>query len=116
MEATTVDALSQQHHGQIEIDANELINKIANSSVGNISPTRALTQSQQQAATSKSRPSMSTSKPGRAVRSRKGNLLVVFSACGEIRTVSKLPVLTAYFPLKWLRAFWERVHCSWNHR
>ena len=31
-------------------------------------------------------------------------LLVVFSACGGIRTGSRMPVLTAY----WLRAPWER--------
>ena len=27
------------------------------------------------------------------------SLLVVFSACGRIRTSSRMPVLTAYFPV-----------------
>ena len=37
---------------------------------------------------------------------------MVFSACGGLCTRSKLPVLTAYFPVNGLRASWERVDCS----
>ncbi len=42
-------------------------------------------------------------------------LIIEFSACGGIHTVRRVPVLTAYFPLKWLRASWESVDCSWHH-
>ena len=42
-------------------------------------------------------------------------LLFVSSACGGIRTVSKLPGLIAYFPLKCLNASSKRLDCSWYH-
>ena len=41
-------------------------------------------------------------------------LLIVFSACGGIRTRRSMPVLTVYFP-RWFRASWQRVDCPWHH-
>ena len=39
-------------------------------------------------------------------------IVIVISACGRILT---MPDLIAYLPLKWLRAPWERVDCSWHY-
>ena len=43
------------------------------------------------------------------------DLLVVFSACGGMRTGNNMPVLTAYFPFYWFRACWKRVDCLWHY-
>ena len=42
-------------------------------------------------------------------------LLVVFSACGGIHTSSKLPVLTAYFPMLAYMTSRERMDYSCHH-
>ncbi len=41
-------------------------------------------------------------------------LLVVFSACGGIRTDNMCQFWLPTFPC-WLMASWERVGCSWHH-
>ena len=49
------------------------------------------------------------------IQVRKPPLLFMFSACGGLRTGNSMPVFKAYFPLKWLRAFWGMVDSSWHH-
>ena len=46
-----------------------------------------------------------------------GLLFFIISACGGMRTDSKLPVLSfeSLLSVLQLRASWERVDCSWHH-